>query len=309
VTSEDLAVADGRALGCGTRLVVTEPAGLEPAQAAMDEVLRRIDRACSRFREDSEITALNAAAGRVTRVSPLLADAIEVALRAARITDGAVDPTIGSALRISGYDRDYDALPAVGEPIRLVARPVSGWRSVRLDRMAGTAWLPPGVELDLGATAKAYAADLAAVAAARAAGGGALVSLGGDIAVSGPPPEGGWRIQVSEDSSAPIAHDEETIAIQQGGLATSSMTVRRWRRGAAELHHLIDPQTGLPVEGPWRTATVAAASCVDANTASTAAVVLGEGALAWLEAMALPARLVAQDGTSVRVAGWPDSRS
>src|SRR5205823_7866255 len=121
----------------------------------------------------------------------------------ARWTDGAVDPTIGSVLRISGYDRDYDALPAVGEPVRLLAQPVPAGRSVRLDRIAGTAWLPPGVELDLGATAKAYAADLAAAAAAGAAGteAGALVSLGGDIAVSGPPPEGGWRIQISEDSS------------------------------------------------------------------------------------------------------------
>jgi len=300
-----LAVADGRALGCGTRLVVTEPAGLEPARAAMDGVLSSIDTACSRFREDSEISGLNRAAGRVVRIGPLLSEAIEVALRAARITNGAVDPTIGSALRISGYDRDYDALPAIGGPIRLMAHPVPGWRSVRLDRIAGTAWLPEGVELDLGATAKAYAADLAAVAAARAAGGGALVSLGGDIAVSGPAPEGGWRIQISEDSGAPIADDEETIAIQRGGLATSSMTVRRWRRGGVELHHLIDPQTGLPVDGPWRTATVAAATCVDANTASTAAVVLGEGASAWLESMALPARLVAQDGTLVRVAGWP----
>ncbi|HEX6348822.1 MAG TPA: FAD:protein FMN transferase [Candidatus Dormibacteraeota bacterium] len=305
MTSPDSAAAEGRALGCATRLVVTDPRGLEAARTAMEEVLGRIDAACSRFREDSEITALNAAAGRVTRVSPLLADALEVALRAARLTGGAVDPTIGSALRISGYDRDYEALPPVGEAINLVARPVAGWRSVRLDRLAGSVWLPGGVELDLGATAKAYAADLAAVAAAQAAGCGVLVSLGGDIAVSGPPPDGGWRIQVGEDSSAPIADHEETIAIQQGGLATSSTTVRRWRRGSTELHHLIDPQTGLPVSGPWRSATVAAAGCVDANTASTAAIVLGDAAADWLDARALPARLVAQDGSVLRVAGWP----
>jgi thiamine biosynthesis lipoprotein ApbE len=306
VTGTELAVAEGRALGCGTRLVVTAPDRLDVARDAMDEVLRRIDEACSRFRADSEITALNAAAGKVVRVSPLLAEAMEVALRAARVTGGAVDPTVGTALRVTGYDRDYDALPAVGEPIRLVARPVPGWRTVRLDRLAGTAWLPEGVELDLGATAKAFAADLAAIRAARAAEAGVLVSLGGDISVSGAPPEGGWRIQVGEDSSAALSETEEAIAIQQGGLATSSTTVRRWRRGTAELHHLIDPESGLPVDGPWRTVTVAAASCVDANTATTAAIVLGDGAVGWLQAMALPARLVDRDGGVLRVAGWPD---
>jgi len=306
VTETELAAADGRALGCGTRLVVTQPDRLAPARDAMDEVLRRIDEACSRFRADSEITALNAAGGKVVRVSPLLAEAIEVALRAARSTGGAVDPTVGTALRVTGYDRDYDALPAVGEPIRLVARPVPGWRTVRLDRFAGTACLPAGVELDLGATAKAFAADLAASSAARAAEAGVLVSLGGDIAVSGTPPEGGWRIQVGEDSSASLSDAEEAIAIQQGGLATSSTTVRRWRRGEVELHHLIDPQSGLPVDGPWRTVTVAAATCVDANTATTAAIVLGEGAVGWLAAMALPARLVDHEGAILRVGGWPD---
>jgi len=305
VTETEPAAAEGRALGCGTRLVVTLPDRLDAARGAMDDVLRRIDEACSRFRADSEISALNSAAGKVVRISPLLAAALEVALRAARVTGGAVDPTVGSALRVTGYDRDYDTLPAIGEPIRLLVRPVPGWRTVQLDRVAGTAWLPEGVELDLGATAKAFAADLAALSAARAAGAGVLVSLGGDISVSGAPPEGGWRIQVGEDSSAPISDQEETVAIQEGGLATSSTTVRRWRRGAVELHHLINPETGLPVDGPWRTATVAAASCVDANTATTAAIVLGEGAVAWLEAMALPARLVDRDGAVSRVAGWP----
>ena len=306
MTGTEPAVAEGRALGCGTRLVVTDPGRLEAARRAMDEVLRRVDESCSRFRADSEISALNGAAGKAVRVSPLLAEAIEVALRAARVTDGAVDPTVGTALRVAGYDRDYDSLPAVGEPIRLVVSPVPGWRTVRLDRLAGTAWLPPGVELDLGATAKAFAADLAAVHAARAAEAGVLVSLGGDISVSGAPPEGGWRIQVSEDSSLALSDAEEAIAIQQGGLATSSTTVRRWRRGAVELHHLIDPQSGLPVDGPWRTVTVAAASCVDANTATTAAIVLGEGAVGWLQTMSLPARLVDREGGILRVAGWPD---
>jgi thiamine biosynthesis lipoprotein len=302
----ELAIAEGRALGCGTRLLVTRPERLAAARAAMDRVLQEIDDACSRFRGDSEISRLNAAAGRVRPVSKVLAEALDVALRAARVTNGAVDPTVGTAIRMTGYDRDFAALPAAGEPIRLVAQPVPGWRSVHLDQVSRTAWLPDGVEVDLGATAKALAADLAARAAAEAAGAGVLVSLGGDIAVSGPAPEGGWRIQVGEDSGAALSEDEETIAIQQGGVATSSTTVRRWRRGAVELHHLIDPATGLPADGPWRTVTVAAGSCVEANTASTAAIVLGAAGAAWLEAMALPARLVDRKGRVVRLAGWPE---
>jgi thiamine biosynthesis lipoprotein len=148
----------------------------------------------------------------------------------------------------------------------------------------------------------------AAAACAAAGGGGVLVSLGGDIAVAGEPPAGGWPIQVSEDSASPIQADEEVIAITSGGMATSSTTVRRWTRGGAELHHIIDPETGQPAAGPWRTATVVAATCVDANIASTAAIVKGEMALTWLEDQGLPARLVDRLGVVWRTAGWPVSQ-
>ena len=132
------------------------------------------------------------------------------------------------------------------------------------------------------------------------------MSLGGDIAVRGEPPRSGWRIQVGEDSSAPISEEEEMVSIREGGLATSSTTVRRWTRAGALLHHILDPKTGLPVVSPWRTATVAAATCVDANTASTATIVLGAEAPAWLEAHRLPARLVDQEGRVHRGGGWPE---
>jgi thiamine biosynthesis lipoprotein len=168
--------------------------------------------------------------------------------------------------------------------------------------------VPHGVELDLGATAKALAADLAAQAAARtlSSGGGVLVSLGGDIAVAGEAPSGGWPVQASEDSGAAIDPGEETITITAGGIASSSTTVRRWTRGEVVLHHIIDPATGLPVDGPWRTATVAAGTCVDANIASCAAILLGERAPAWLSERNLPARLVASAGNVTVVAGWPE---
>jgi FAD:protein FMN transferase len=183
---------------------------------------------------------------------------------------------------------------------------VPGWRTIRFDPRTRQAWIPRGVEIDLGATAKALASDLAVLAAAKAiSGGGVLVSLGGDIAVAGQAPPGGWSVQVSEDSGAPIDEGEEAVAIVDGGMATSSTTVRRWTRGGVVLHHIIDPATGLPVDGPWRTATVAAATCVDANIASTAAIVKGKGAIEWLESHRLAARLVDRNGRITRTGAWP----
>lgn len=300
-----IATADDRALGAGVRVVVTRADRLRAAKDAVDGVLRAIDLACSRFRPDSELSRVNANSEKEAQVSALLVRAVGVALQAARQTDGAVDPTVGRAIRVAGYDRDYDQLPADGGPLLLTATAVPGWQSVRLDPVRRTLWVARGVELDLGATAKALAADLAAEAALAAAGGGVLVSLGGDIAVRGEPPENGWRIQVGEDSSAPVSDGEETVSIREGGLATSSTMVRRWTRGGATLHHILDPRTGLPALGPWRTATVAAASCVDANTASTAAIVLGGDASRWLERHRLPARLVDQHGVVHKLGGWP----
>jgi thiamine biosynthesis lipoprotein len=310
MTASVLGIADDRALGSSVRVVVTRARSLAAAKAAVDEVLRAIDEAASRFREDSELSRLNANPDRVVTVSPLLADAIAAALRGARLTDGAVDPTVGSAIRLAGYDTDFGSVSADGPPLRLVANRIPGWKAVQLDPITRTVRLPRGVELDLGATAKALAADLAAELALDAAsGGGVLVSLGGDIAVAGEPPPGGWSIQASEDSAAEVAEAEESVSIQSGGLATSGTTVRTWRRGTTVLHHIIDPATGLPAQSRWRTATVAGASCVDANIASTAAIVLGDRAPTWLESQGLAARLVDRDGKVHRLAGWPQGDS
>ena len=306
MTAPGLAVADGRALGGAYRLVVTRDDGLEAARSALEASVHSMDLAASRFREDSELSRLNAAAGREVRVGALLARAIGESLRGARITGGAVDPTVGEAVRVAGYDTDFASVASSGEAIRVVVERIPGWRAIQFDASSRTAIVPRGVQLDLGATAKALASDLGAAAALAAVGsGGVLVSLGGDIAVAGDAPEGGWPIQVSEDSGAPIRAGEEVITITSGGLATSSKTVRRWTRGGVELHHIIDPETGTPAAGPWRTASVIAASCVDANIASTAAIVMGDRAVAWLAAQRLPARLVDREGTVLRRGGWP----
>ena len=299
------ASASWRALGTLVQLIVTDPSALPEARQMLESDLAEVDAACSRFRPDSEIRALK---GGRQGISPLLAEAIGVALRAARLTDGDVDPTVGVAMSAVGYDRDFEHIIPNGPPLSLTVRTVPGWREVHLDGRSLT--MPAGVQLDLGATAKAWAADRSAARIATSTGRGVLVSLGGDIAVAGPAPDGGWRIRVQDVTGAPgdpPAGPYALIAIRDGGLATSSTAARRWQRGGDVLHHILDPRTGLPAEPVWRTVSVAAGSCADANAASTAAVIRGRRALGWLAQLGLPARLVDATGVVFTVAGWPDN--
>lgn len=295
--------------GTTARLVVTDGARLGAARAALDVELTAMGAACDRFRADSELSRLNAAGGRPVEVSALFALTLRRALEVAEATGGAVDPTVGAALVAAGYDRDLAEVRRGGPVPRLVRRPIAGWRTVRVD--GRVVRLPRGVLLDLGATAKALAADRAAARAYEETGCGVLVSLGGDVAVAGPPPEGGWRVRVTDDhrDTGDTGTPGQDIVITTGGLATSSVTVRGWRRGDHRLHHIIDPATGLPAASCWRTASVAAATCVDANAGATAALVRGRGAEAWLADLGLPARLVRLDGRAFAVAGWPADAS
>lgn len=301
-------VADWPALGTTAQVVVRDASRLQSAREAVEQVLRDIDVAASRFRDDSEITRLNTAGGDWVAIGPMLAHALRVALDAAEWTDGLVDPTVGAALIDLGYDRTFTLLAADGPPVALRIREVPGWRSVELDEVAQRARVPAGAVVDLGATAKGLAADLSAAAAAEAAGCGVLVNLGGDISVDGEPPPEGWAVTVTDSSALDLPAGgtaDQTVAVRSGGLATSSITARRWRRGGSELHHLIDPRSAAPVQGPWRTVSVTAATCALANTASTAAVVLGDGAASWLRERGMHARLMRHDGSVVRVGEWP----
>jgi FAD:protein FMN transferase len=288
-------------------LVVADGTRLSSAVAAVDRTVAEFDLACSRFRPDSELVALNAASGSVVQVGPVLLDAISAALRAAELTGGDVDPTVGEALIALGYDRDFALVQRFGGASRALAS-VPGWRTVRVDRAAGTVRTAPGVTLDLGATAKALAADRAASAAFAAAGCGVLVSFGGDLAIAGPAPEEGWRVYVTDDHRAGVDAPGQWISLRSGGLATSSVAVRRWRKASGGVaHHLVDPATGDSVDSVWRTVSVTASSCLDANIATTAAIVRGLKALAWLTELGLPSRLVTVDGTVRHIAGWPAS--
>ena len=326
------AAAEWRALGCSVRLVVTDPGKLDLCHSRLAAWLDAVDAACSRFRPDSEISEVcRAAAGGPVEISPLLAEALAAAIRAARLTGGLVDPTVGAAMAAVGYDRDFELVEPDGAPIRVTLRPVPGWHLIDLQRPEDGAEscvlrLREGITLDLGATAKAWAADSAATELARIADCGVLVALGGDVAVAGMPPlredgERFWRITVRDRADARLGASqtpevpespaalgpEAEISITEGGLATSGTSSRRWLRGGDLLHHILDPRTGLPAATPWRTVSVAAGNCLDANTASTAAILLGEQAPAWLTAHGLPARLVPENGGPILYTpGWPE---
>lgn len=304
------ATADWEAWSTQAWLVVTDPTELLAARRLVEQHLADVDAACSRFRAHSELQAVEHAHGAPVVVSSLLARLVRVALQAAARTGGDVDPTVGSAMTALGYDRDIRLLLDTdadgGTPARAVlVRPI-GWAQVRLDGRVLT--VPDGVHLDLGATAKAVAADHCADLVAQELGCGVLVSLGGDIATAGEAPAGGWQVRVQDTAGDPLCQ----VAVPAGAaVATSSTVARTWRHRAGPgqparvVHHIVDPRTGLPAPTRWRTVTVAAATCTEANTVTTACVVRGDAALGWLRELGLPARLVDDELRVHTVNGWP----
>ena len=302
---ESGSVQDWRVFGTGARLVVTDDTALIRARAVIDSELAAIDLAASRFRADSELVRLNGACGERTAVSALMVELLQVALGAARDSDGAVDPTLGVSLREVGYDRTFREIPGDGPAIQVTSQRHADWSMVELDEDKMTVRIPEWVELDLGATAKAYAADRAAAAAFSATGSGVLLSLGGDIAVAGPTPNKGWPILMTDDSNDPLDTPGPVVILEHGGLATSSTSARRWLRGGQTVHHLLEPWTGRSATGPYRTVSVAADDCLRANVVATAAIVLGDRDPHWLTRQGLPARVVLHDGTVRTLSGWP----
>ena len=293
------ASSDFEAFTCACRLVVADHEALEPALADLQAFLARVDEACSRFRPDSELSRLERDGG--GRTSPLLAGLVRTALEVAERSGGDVTPTLGNELADLGYGPSpggRSPSPASAQP--LVAErilPSESWRGVRIDD--GVLTLPPEVSLDLGATAKAAAADLAAREIHERFGTSVLVSLGGDLATAGPDT---WEVFVQD-----LPDDPSTQVRLSGGwaMATSSTQKRRWRSGSLELHHILDPRTSLPAAPVWRSVSVAAPDCVSANMASTAAIVRGERALPWLRGLGYPAWLVRDDGRVLEINGWP----
>jgi FAD:protein FMN transferase len=294
-----------RALGTVAVVGADDRAKLGSVSSIVAEEIEACDRACSRFRDDSELSALNRA-GELCGASEWLCAAMATALRAAEETDGLIDPTIGQILIDLGYDRTFEQLDP-SRPLVVTARHVPAWRSVAVEPASHRVSIPPRARIDLGATAKALCSDRAAARAATECGTGVLVSLGGDIAVAGEPPVDGWIVRVTDRSDADPngLSPGQTVAVRTGGLATSGTATRRWPRAGTVAHHLVDPRTSEPAAEVWRTASVAAPSCVRANVASTAAMILGFQAQSWLETRGLDARLVSPDGDVVTTGQWP----
>ncbi len=292
----------------------------DAAQVRAATLVVELDLACSRFRHDSELSRLRH--GTSVPVSAMLDGAVRAGLRTARATGGLVDPTVASALVATGYDDDLDVVRArtgsgvdprtsadevtTADTAPTVAEAAPGWWRVFHAHDGHHLLLPHRVDLDLGASAKAWLADvIAADLVTRAIvppAGGVLVNLGGDIATAGCAPEGGWRIAVDDGTVVPRP---PTITVHDGGLATSSTRLRTWRQGARQRHHIVDPRTGETAPVVWQAVTVAARTCELANAASTAAIVLGDEAPGWLAAKGVHARLRHRDGTLQRVGGWP----
>lgn len=298
-----------RALGVDCRIVATDERTLPAAHAAAVAWVDDLDATASRFRADSEVARLAAEWSVEPTITapatPLLRSLVQDALWAADVTGGLVDPTLGRAMEANGYDADLDDVLSRHVDERVAAGrefgpPTSTLRDLRVDSSAGTVTFATGTLIDLGATGKATAADRIAADLAAAQPGGFLVDLGGDLAVAGKPPVGGWVI-ATDGASAENAR----ITITGQGVATSGIDRRRWQVGGASRHHLLDPATGRPVSRTWWRVTCVAASALEANTATTAALVLGDAAVGWLTTWGIPARLVSEQGQVHFTPGWP----
>ncbi|WP_255769655.1 FAD:protein FMN transferase [Pseudarthrobacter sulfonivorans] len=307
--------------GLDACLTVTHQWMLAEAEEVVRAVVAGVDLACSRFRSDSELMRLGPVMADGVTVSATFRHLMERALFAARLTAGDVDPTLGADLDALGYRQGIASVPVPihhpGVPAvppahltenRPAAPRVPGWTRIRLD--GSTLTVPADLRLDLGATAKAVAADLAAAQVHARLGCGVLVSLGGDLATAGSGPfvagqPGAWQVLVQDLPADP----GERIALEPGfALATSSTQKRRWKHAGTDVHHILDPRFGLPADPVWRSVTVAARTCLEANAYSTAAIVRGSAALDWFRSAGIPGRFVDQRGRTMSTGGWPDER-
>lgn len=332
------------ALGTYVDLRVADAATAPAAGALARRVLGEVDATCSRFRHDSDLVRANRLAGQWVGVSAVLVGAARVALEAAEQTDGLVDPCLGELVLRAGYDRTFALLRSSPSPVHLPTPQADRWRE--LDVRDDAVRVPRGAALDLGATGKAYAADLVAHTIVQALDVATVVSVGGDVR-AGAPPAGavGWPVRIAHRladladaadldgcdlaerlADARVGADPADLAdpadpagarrscgsdvvLTEGGLATSSVTTRRWLRAGREWHHLFDPRTARPAQGPWLTVTALGHSAVAANAASTCAIVLGADAPTWLARRAVAARLVDQAGRAHHTPGWAPTRT
>jgi len=254
----------------------------------------------SRFRDDSELCALNRADGKPMQVSETLWQVLEAAFVAARTGDGLVTPLVLDAVQAAGYDRSFESLAASAAPADTpIYEPIGDWRAIERTAKTRTVRVPRGMRLDLVGVAKGWAADQAA--RRLSAFGPALVDAGGDIAISAAMGSGeAWPVAVADPFKADA--DLDLLMVAQGGIATSGRDYRRWQRGGKWQHHIIDPRTGAPAETDVLTATVVAPTTAKAEVAAKVALILGSlKGLQWIEARAeLAGLLVLENGQIIR---------
>lgn len=285
----------------GTTLDVVVPASEADAGPVVKALFDDWDRRFSRFCTDSELSRVNAAAGRPVEVSAGFITVTRAAISAAQATDGLFDPTLGARMIALGYDRTFVELPSDAVATRMPAPWVAdAWRSIEVDPGAGTVRVPSGARLDFGGIAKGMAVDAALDLLVDRGIEPVAVDAGGDLAVLGTPPGlDGWLIAL------PDADGAATVRIAAGALATSSTMRRRWRVGGDGRHHLLDPRTGDPAASGIRSATVLAPTCRVAEVAAKVALLLGrEAGKDFLEIRGLSGVLVGEDGAALPVGRW-----
>ncbi len=301
VAASDIATARFDALGTEIVIAVTDVMQLGNVVEQAHQRIDDIDRTFSRFRTDSELERLQRLGPGSHAASPLFIELLELALLAARSTEGLFDPTVRDALEAAGYDRSIDEIEVSGPgPVR-AALPAGRWPEIVADARKGTATLPAGVRLDFGGIGKGFAVDFT-LRGLIAVDCGVMMSAGGDLAVAGPPPRGGWPCGISTTLQAPL---EETILLERGAIATSGLGRRQWTRDGQRLHHLIDPHTGSPADSPWSVVTVVAATCVEADVAAKTAWLKGSFGPGWVESLGLAGRFRDHQGKITYTTRWP----
>ncbi len=288
------------ALGTTIEVIVTDPAALSEVVQHVRDRIDEIDATFSRFRPDSELARLEQGGSKPQRASALFLELLDLAYKATESTDGWFDPTIRDALEASGYDRSIEDLERSGPGPERAARPAGQWFRINYDRRRGLVELRDGVRLDFGGIGKGFAVDYAL--RTLPVDCGVLINAGGDLAVAGQAPEGGWLCDVGTTWSSDV---EETIVLWEGALATSGLGRRQWQRNGKRMHHLIDPRTGRPGKSPWRIVTVGARTCVAAEVAAKVAWLRGTTGPSWLNVVGLSGRFAGDDGDVVTVGNWP----